>query len=480
MLFFKNQLISQQSISGSAIRYSLFGVSACRVLAYSEFSSLTFQSSRLFVMLSFLSRRFNIHHSRFNIMSYEPLAQRLRPRKFEDLVGQEHLVAPGKPLRELIEQDKLSSIILYGPPGTGKTTLAHLIAEKSQADFVTMSAVTAGVPELKKIIERAKLNQKMNRKTILFIDEIHRFNKRQQDALLPVTEDGTIVLIGATTENPSFEVISALLSRSQVFVLKSLSTEALGKILIRACAEQKISLSADGQQALLEMANGDARILLNLLESAANLNKGQEITAAIVAAASQKTLRYDKNGEEHYNIISALHKSMRDSDPDGALYWLGRMLEAGEEPLYIARRLIRFASEDIGNTDPHALLVAVAAYQACHFIGMPECNVNLAQAVTHLSLAPKSNALYLAYNEVRSDIEKFGNLPVPLHLRNAPTKLMKDWGYGKDYKYAHNFKDAKVDQKHLPEKLKNKQYYHPTEQGLEKRIKEKMETGDRS
>lgn len=411
---------------------------------------------------------------------YEPLAQRLRPRKFEDLVGQEHLVAPGKPLRELIEQDKLSSIILYGPPGTGKTTLAHLIAEKSQADFVTMSAVTAGVPELKKIIERAKLNQKMNRKTILFIDEIHRFNKRQQDALLPVTEDGTIVLIGATTENPSFEVISALLSRSQVFVLKSLSTEALGKILIRACAEQKISLSADGQQALLEMANGDARILLNLLESAANLNKGQEITAAIVAAASQKTLRYDKNGEEHYNIISALHKSMRDSDPDGALYWLGRMLEAGEEPLYIARRLIRFASEDIGNTDPHALLVAVAAYQACHFIGMPECNVNLAQAVTHLSLAPKSNALYLAYNEVRSDIEKFGNLPVPLHLRNAPTKLMKDWGYGKDYKYAHNFKDAKVDQKHLPEKLKNKQYYHPTEQGLEKRIKEKMETGDRS
>lgn len=413
----------------------------------------------------------------------EPLAFRLRPTVLEDFFGQEEIVGEGKLLRQLIAEDNLHSVIFYGPPGCGKTTLAYIIANESSAEFEVMSAVTGGVPELRKVVAAAKERKLMGRRTVLFVDEIHRFSKSQQDALLPHVEDGTVILIGATTENPSFEVISALLSRSQVFVFKALGEEALLKVLQRALLKaseimgnHRVSLDEESQKFLVSFANGDARSLLNNLEIVLKLAKKETLAIQDVQQILQrKNLRYDKKGEEHYNIISALHKSMRDSDPDGALYWLGRMLEGGEDPLYVARRLIRFASEDVGMADPHALLVAVAAKDACHFVGMPECSVNLAQVVVHLSMAPKSNALYAAYGAVQSDINKYGNLEVPLHIRNAPTKLMKEWGYGKGYKYAHDFADAKVDQEHLPDQLKGSTYYEPTDRGLESKIKEKLD-----
>lgn len=413
----------------------------------------------------------------------QPLAHLLRPKSLEEYFGQEDIVGDGKLLRELIKEDKLHSMIFYGPPGTGKTTLAMIVAQETAAEFETMSAVTGGVPEVRKVVERARERRKMNERTVLFVDEIHRFSKSQQDALLPHVEDGTIILIGATTENPSFEVISALLSRSQVFVFKSLDEEALGKILLRgvekvAELEKRPGLEIDetGRDFLVQFANGDARSLLNTLEIVLKLVKKDKITNEDIQKVLQrKNLRYDKKGEEHFNIISALHKSMRDSDPDGALYWMVRMLEGGEDPLYIARRLIRFASEDIGMADPNALSQAVAVQQACHFNGMPECGVNLAQLVVYLSMAPKSNALYAAYGEIQREIRQSGNLEVPFHIRNAPTKLMKDWGYGKDYKYAHNFEGGVAGQVHLPDQLAGKHFYHPTARGIEARIKEKLE-----
>ncbi len=433
-----------------------------------------------------------------------PLAFTLRPKSLEDFFGQEEIVGQGKLLRQLIEQDKLHSVIFYGPPGCGKTTLANIVAQKTNAEFEVMSAVTGGVPELRRVVAVAKERRKMGTRTVLFVDEIHRFSKSQQDALLPHVEDGTVTLIGATTENPSFEVNSALLSRSQVFVFKALDEEALKGILNRAlklaslqsgvqretdtskelCAfevegsseSESINIDDEGKDFLVQFANGDARTLLNTVEIVLKLvNKKEIVLTDIQKVLQRKNLRYDKKGEEHFNIISALHKSMRDSDPDGALYWLGRMLEGGEDPLYVARRLIRFASEDVGMADPHALLVAVAAKDACHFNGMPECGVNLAQAVVHLSLAPKSNALYMAYGAVQSDIGKFGNLEVPLNIRNAPTKLMKEWGYGKGYKYAHDYEGGISGQVNLPDALKGKHYYHPTDRGVEARIKDKLD-----
>jgi len=414
----------------------------------------------------------------------EPLAYLLRPKILEEFFGQEEIVGDGKLLRELIQGDNLHSMIFFGPPGSGKTTLAHIVAHETSAEFETMSAVTGGVPELRKVVEVARQRKKMGMRTVLFVDEIHRFSKSQQDALLPHVEDGTVILIGATTENPSFEVISALLSRSQVFVFKALDSDALMKILERAIIEvakltgkKTIEIEKEGKEFLIGFSNGDARTLLNTLEVILKLAKKNRVALGDIQEILQrKNLRYDKKGEEHYNIISALHKSMRDSDPDGALYWMGRMLEGGEDPLYIARRLIRFASEDIGMADPHALLVAVAAKDACHFVGMPECGVNLAQAVVHLSMAPKSNALYTAYSAVQGDIRKHGNLEVPLHIRNAPTALMKDWGYGKGYKYAHSFEGAIVNQEHLPEELKDCVYYKPTDRGVEAKIKEKLDS----
>lgn len=419
----------------------------------------------------------------------EPLAYVLRPQTLEEFFGQEELVGDGKLLKQLIEKDELHSVIFFGPPGVGKTTLATIIAHKTSAEFEVMSAVTSGVPELRKVIAVAKERKKMGHRTVLFVDEIHRFNKAQQDALLPHVEDGTITLIGATTENPSFEVISALLSRSQVFVFKSLDENALHGILQRALEKVAVlssqpltKISEEGQFFLVRFANGDARLLLNTLEiilkivpqASAKSRSATEVSLDDIQKVLQrKNLRYDKKGEEHYNIISALHKSMRDSDADGALYWLARMLEGGEDPLYIARRLIRFASEDVGMADPHALLVAVAAKDACHFLGMPECGVHLAQTVIHLSMAPKSNSAYVAYGKAVEDARKFGNLEVPLHIRNAPTKLMKEWGYGKGYQYAHNYEDAHVDQQHLPDALKGKIYYEPTDRGIEAKIREK-------
>lgn len=397
----------------------------------------------------------------------KPLAHRLRPQTFEEFVGQEHLVGPGKPLRVAIERKELpASIIFWGPPGCGKTTLARLIARLTESDFVEFSAVNAGKDDVKKAIQRSRL---LHKKVILFLDEIHRFNKAQQDFLLPFVEDGTILLIGATTENPSFEVISALLSRSRVFVLNKLTEENLTQVIENALRnerafKEKIAISSGGKKAIAQFANGDARTALNVLELAAFLGKkkGNEIEIdleTIKEATHKKSLRYDKDGEEHYNIISALHKSMRDSDADASVYWTMRMVEAGEDPKYIIRRMIRFASEDIGNADPQALVVATAAKTAVEFLGYPECNTALVQTAIYLAKAPKSNAVYSALNKARDDIERTGNLPVPLHLRNAPTKLMKDLNYGKGYKYAHDFKDAKVEQEHFPDELKGRKYF---------------------
>jgi len=425
----------------------------------------------------------NLFDSQNQALWDEPLAYKLRPQTLEEFFGQEEIVGEGKLLRELIQKDQLHSVIFYGPPGCGKTTLANIVAHETEAEFEIMSAVTGGVPELRKIMAVAKERRKMGKRTVLFVDEIHRFSKSQQDALLPHVEDGTVILIGATTENPSFEVISALQSRSQVFVFHALNNEALLHILDRALdkvAEMQkvkaVEIDAEGKDFLVQFANGDARSLLNTLEIILKLVQKPKISLAEIQKVLQrKNLRYDKKGEEHYNIISALHKSMRDSDPDGALYWMVRMLEGGEDPLYVARRLIRFASEDIGMADPNALTQAVASMQACHFNGMPECGVNLAQTVVYLSLAPKSNALYTAYGKIQSDVSKLGNLEVPLHIRNAPTKLMKEWGYGKGYQYAHNFDAGVAGQIHLPDELRDRQYYEPTDRGIEAKLKEKLE-----
>lgn len=395
----------------------------------------------------------------------QPLADRMRPIELEQFLGQEQLLGDGKILKKLIEIDEIPSMIFWGPPGSGKTTLAFVIAKKTQSEFIQISAVSSGVKDLKEIIKKAQDNSSAGKTTILFIDEIHRWNKSQQDALLPHVENGLIILIGATTENPSFEIRSALLSRCRVFILNQLNEEQLKNILTLALTDKQrglgdLNLKIDDNvlTKLAELSNGDARVALNVLEYSAKITINKEITEDNIKEALQKSyLIYDKNGEEHYNVISALHKSMRGSDADASLYWLGRMLEAGEDPLFIARRIVRFASEDIGLANSQALEQAVAVYHACHFIGMPECNVILAQAVVYMAKCKKSNKIYVAYKEVVKDVNEFGNLPVPLHIRNAPTKLMKNIGYGKDYKYSPDH-DYKEDQTYLPDKLKNKKY----------------------
>ena len=417
-----------------------------------------------------------------------PLAERMRPRTFDEFVGQADLLAPGKPLREAIERDLLQSIILWGPPGTGKTTLARIVADTTKSRFVSFSAVLSGIKEIREVMSEAeRIRRATGRRTIVFIDEIHRFNKAQQDAFLPRVEAGDIVLIGATTENPSFEVNAALLSRSKVFVLKGLDVDEVTAILVRALADAerglgstRVRIDDDSIRAMAIYANGDARVALNLLEltvaAAPDVDGVRHIDIARVQETIQRrALLYDKSGEEHYNLISALHKSMRNSDPDAAVYWLARMVEAGEDALYIVRRLVRFASEDIGNADPQALTVAVAAKEAVHFIGMPEGNTALAQAAIYLATAPKSNAVYEAYNHAAADAHNDVAEPVPLHLRNAPTKLMKELEYGKGYKYAHNEADAVAEMSCLPPALEGRKYYDPKERGFEKEIKRRLD-----
>ena len=415
-----------------------------------------------------------------------PLASRLRPDTLDGFVGQTHLLGEGKVLRQLIDTDQISSMIFWGPPGVGKTTLAKIIAGKTHSNFIDFSAVTSGIKEIKDVMKKAEQNRKMGEKTILFIDEIHRFNKAQQDAFLPFVEQGSIILIGATTENPSFEINSALLSRCKVFVMHALTTEEIADLIKRALKDengfgkQNVQMSDDLINMVAAFANGDARTALNTLEmivlNSERKDKKTVVTKEIIEQCiSKKSLLYDKNGEEHYNIISALHKSVRNSDPDAGLYWLARMLEAGEDPLYVARRLVRFASEDIGMADSRALEVAVAAYQSCHFIGMPECNVHLAHAVIYLSLAPKSNAVDVAYHNAAKDAKEMLAEPVPLHIRNAPTKLMKEEGYGKGYKYAHDYDDKITDMQCLPDNLLGREYYQPTSQGTEAKVKERLE-----
>lgn len=418
-----------------------------------------------------------------------PLADRMRPRNFDEFVGQEHLVGPGKSLRTLVERDDTGSLIFWGPPGTGKTTLAKIIAGLTKAEFIEFSAVLSGIKEIKQVMLDAERARQYGTRTIVFIDEIHRFNKAQQDAFLPYVEKGSIRLIGATTENPSFEVIGALLSRCRVYVLKPLTEEQIVTLLERALSDEERGLGTTHLQASREVlariasySSGDARSAYNVLEVAAALAKPHaegaraEITAEMVQDVLQKrVLLYDKAGEEHYNLISALHKSVRNSDPDAALYWLGRMLEAGEDPLYIARRLVRMAVEDIGLADPQALSLCMAARDAVDFIGMPEGNLALAQAAVYLSVAPKSNALYTAYGDVQQDVQRTAAQPVPLHLRNAPTGLMKGLGYGAGYQYAYDLEEKVANMQCLPDNLRDRVYYNPTSEGIEKRIRERLE-----
>ncbi len=415
----------------------------------------------------------------------QPLAARLRPQTLDEIVGQRHLLGPGRILRRIIEQDAVSSMIFWGPPGVGKTTLATVIARQTQAKFIEFSAVTSGIKEIRAVMQEADHNRVYGDKTIVFVDEIHRFNKAQQDAFLPFVEKGSIILIGATTENPSFEVNGALLSRCKVFVLKGLTEDDLFALLKRALTDprgfgyQKIETEDDVLRMIASFANGDARMALSTLEMAV-LNGDEEngvthVTRETVEqCTARKSLLYDKNGEEHYNLISALHKSMRNSDPDAAVYWLARMLEAGEDPIYVARRVTRFASEDVGLADPRALELAIAAYQACHYIGYPECSVHLTQAVVYLALAPKSNALYTAYETAKQDALAQLSEPVPLHIRNGVTGLMRDLGYGQGYQYAHDTRDKLTDMRCLPDSLLDKEYYQPTDQGLEYKFRDRL------
>ncbi len=417
-----------------------------------------------------------------------PLAERMRPSSLDEYLGQKQIVGDNKPLRKAIENDNLMSVILWGPPGCGKTTLAKIIKEKTKAHFVQFNAVTSGVADIKKVMAVARDRKRMeSRKTILFVDEIHRFNKAQQDAFLPFVEDGTIILIGATTENPSFEIISPLLSRSKVFVLNPLDRSDLLHILKKAVTDKekglgqmKIDIDDPTLETIIDLSYNDARVALNTLEFAvSSKNKNADGTISIdskwiLEVVQRSSLLYDKNGDEHFNIMSAIHKSMRDSDPDATVYWVTRMLESGEDPLYIARRMVRFATEDIGLADPNALRITIAAKETCEFLGMPECALALIEAGIYLSMAPKSNAVYTAYNKARYDVKKYGHLPVPLVIRNAPTKLMKDLNYKRGYKYAHDYEGASVSQQHLPDELEGTRYYKPTERGIEKKIFDKL------
>ena len=416
----------------------------------------------------------------------QPLAARLRPQTLEEFVGQRHLLGPGKVLRRLIESDNISSMIFWGPPGVGKTTLARIIAHRTKAEFIDFSAVTSGIREIREVMQQAEANRRFGGRTIVFVDEIHRFNKAQQDAFLPFVEKGSILLIGATTENPSFEINGALLSRCKVFVLQALGEDDLAALVKRALSDprgfggQKIEMPEDLPEVIARFANGDARSALSTLEMVVlNAELDGEVLRVtdetLAQCTSRKSLLYDKKGEEHYNLISALHKSMRNSDPDAAVYWLARMLESGEDPMYIARRVTRFASEDVGLADPRALQIAVATSEACHLIGMPECSVHLTEAVVYMSLAPKSNALYAAYEAAKKDALEQLAEPVPLVIRNAPTKLMEQLDYGKGYQYAHDAADRLTNMQCLPDSLKDRVYYRPTEEGVESRWKARLE-----